>query len=99
MKLQYFSVSWREIDDFLQQIASTRCATAYKWAKINLTGDLIEFNLDNRRDNLFESFYDIFPEIENDAKLFATDGCQKKTFDLNDLRNFIDSKFYELTIV
>jgi hypothetical protein len=99
MTLRYFNISWREIDDFLQQIGGTRCATAHKWAKIYLTGDLVEFNADNRGGKLSESFYDIFPDIENEAKLFATNACQKKTSDFKaiDLRNFIDSKFYELT--
>jgi len=99
MTLRYFSITWREVNDFLQQIGAMRCETAHKWAKIYLTGDLIEFNSDNRGGKLKGSFYDIFPDIENEAKLFAADECQKKTSDFKaaDLRNFIDAKFYEVT--
>ncbi|CAF3360349.1 unnamed protein product, partial [Rotaria sp. Silwood2] len=59
----------------------------------------IEFNSDNRGGNLKGSFYDIFPDIENEAKLFAANECQKRTSDFKaaDLRNFIDAKFYEVT--
>ena len=78
MTLRYFSISWREIDSFLQQIGGTRCVTAHKWAKIYLTGDLIELNNDNRGDKVSGSFYDIFPDIENEVKLFAIHKCQKK---------------------
>ena len=78
MALRYFSISWREIDNFLQQIGGTRCETAHKWAKIYLTDDLIEFNIDNRGGIVSGSFYDTFPDIENGAKLFATHECQKK---------------------
>ncbi|CAF3064849.1 unnamed protein product [Rotaria sp. Silwood2] len=74
MILLYFSISWRKINGFLQQIGALR-------------------------GKLSESFYDIFPDIENEAKLFATNECQKKTsnFKAADLRNFIDEKFYEVT--
>lgn len=99
MTLKYFGISWRNIDDFFQQIGANRCATAHKWATIYLTGDLTEFNSDNRGGKLSESFYDIFPDIEFEAKLFATNECKKKTsnFTAADLRNFIDSKFYDVT--
>ena len=99
MILRYFSISWREIDNFLQQIGGTRCETAHKWAKIYLTDDLIEFNIDNQGGKVSGSFYDTFPDIENEAKLFATNECQKKTseFKAVDLCNFIDAKFYEVT--
>ena len=99
MTLQYFSISWREIDNFLQQIGGTRCETAHKWAKIYLTDDLIEFNIDNRGSKVSGSFYDTFPDIENEAKLFATNECQNKTSDFKavDLGNFNDAKFYEVT--
>jgi hypothetical protein len=99
MTLRYFHVTWRDINDFLQEIGATRCTTAEKWTQIYLTGDLIEFNSDNRGGKLKESFYDLFPDIESEAKLFAMRECQKKTseFTAADLRDFIDAKFYEVT--
>ncbi len=46
-----------------------------------------------------DSFYDMFPDIENEAKTFAISQCQRKTSDFkaSDLRDFIDEKFYEVT--
>jgi hypothetical protein len=77
MTLRHFNISCRDIDNFLQQIGGTCRKTAHKWAKIYLTGDLVEFNADNRGGKLSESFYDVFPDIENEAKLFATNVSKK----------------------
>ena len=77
MTLRYFSISWREIDNFLQQIGGTRCETAHKWAKIYLTDDLIEFNIDNRRGKVSGSFYDTFSDIENEAKFPSELSCKQ----------------------
>ena len=44
-----------------------------------------------------ESFYDIFPELETEAKAFAIKSCSRKSADFAvvDLANFVDVNFYE----
>ena len=46
-----------------------------------------------------DSFFDVYPELEADAKLFVSGACSKKaaTFKSIDLANFIDSSYYQLT--
>jgi len=95
----YFKISWRSIDNFLEKIDASRCITAHKWANVFLSDDLAEFNSDLRGGKMSGSFYDMFPDIEQEAKTFAISQCQGKTSDFkaSNLRDFIDGKFYEVT--
>lgn len=99
MTLRYFKINWRSIDDLLGEIGALRCFTVHKWAKIFLSNDFIEYNSDLRGGKSIPSFYDVYPDIEIDAKIYATSQCEKKSSDFKaaDLRDFIDAQFYEVT--
>ncbi|CAF1600376.1 unnamed protein product, partial [Didymodactylos carnosus] len=58
-----------------------------------------DFTAENRGGKHVSTVYEYFPEIEMDAKAFATQKCQQKSaaFNATDLAQFIYSKFYELT--
>lgn len=64
-----------------------------------MNGDFEEFETENRGGKHTSSFYECFPEIEIEAKLFAHRGCAQKSavFTAIDLARCIDQKFYELT--
>jgi hypothetical protein len=46
-----------------------------------------------------EWFYDVFPELEKEGKVFAMTHCSGKdlSFKVSDLTKFIDRRFHELT--
>ncbi|CAF0872802.1 unnamed protein product [Rotaria sordida] len=54
--LTYFGISWRTIDDFLQQIGGTTCRTAHKWAETFIADDLDEFNEECRGRKRFDRY-------------------------------------------
>ena len=97
--LRHFDLTWRQIDDVLRSIGAYRCESAQKWAEIFMSGDIEVFQDEGRGGKYHESFYDMFPELEIEAKRFAMESCSRKStdFTVKDLTNFIDAKFYELT--
>lgn len=99
MSLRYFGVTWRDCDSFLQEIGSLRSRTCQKWVDVLSSGDFNEFCSENRGGKHTEEFYDLFPEIELEAKCFAIERCAKKSADFTslDLAVFIDQKYYKLT--
>lgn len=86
----HFKMNCRDISKFWQQMRGTSRQTSHPWAKIYVNGDIIELNCDSPGVKFFESFYDVFPRIENEAKLFALKEFQKLSSSLTavDLRNF-----------
>ena len=78
LTLTYFGILWRGTDDFLQQIGKITCRTTHKGAETFIDGDLGEFLEDSRCKKRFDSFFDTFLELENQMKLFAIEGCQRK---------------------
>jgi hypothetical protein len=99
LSLTYFGVSWRKADLFLKQIGSLSAETCNKWSKVFIEGDLDDFIEDNRGGKRGQSFFDIFPELENMAKLYALEGCKRKSasFTSLELAQYIDKQYYELT--
>ena len=61
------------------KIGAVRCATVNKWAEVFIDGDFDMFPKDQRGGKRGDSFYDVFPEIEIDAKLFVANACSKKS--------------------
>ncbi|CAF4585544.1 unnamed protein product, partial [Rotaria sp. Silwood2] len=61
--------------------------------------DYEEFSSDLRDGKQTDSFYDMFSDVEADAKAFVIQACSKKSreFKALDLALFIDEKYYELT--
>jgi hypothetical protein len=99
MLLRYLDHNWKQIDDLFQTIGAYRCETAHKWTKVFINNDLEVFDEQGRDGNNCGSFYDMFPEIETEAKVFAFESCSHKSADFTalDLANFIDTKFYEIS--
>jgi hypothetical protein len=99
MVLRHFNFTWRDIDGFMSDVGAMRCITANKWAEIFVNGDLDEFLKDERGGKRGDSFFDLYPELEVDAKLFVADACSRKSADFRsiDLANYIDSSYYKLT--
>ena len=98
MILRHLGHSWQQVDDLLHTFGAYRCRTAHKWAEVFLTNDLDAFDEEGRGGKHCDSFYDIFPELETEAKAFAIECCSRKSADFTavDLANFVDKKFYEL---
>lgn len=73
--------------------------SAHKWAEVFISGDLDEFDCENRGGKHSAEFYDFFPELEEAAKQYTLEKCSEKaaSFTADDLAKFIDLKFYETT--
>jgi hypothetical protein len=99
MTLRHFGLSWRAINEFMVMIGAHRCETTHKWADTFILGDFETFIEEGRGGKHFDSFYDVYPELEIEAQLFAVEGCSRKTADFSvaDLAKFVDDKFYELS--
>lgn len=75
--------------------------TSHKWGTIFINGDYEEFSNDLRGGKQTDSFYDTFPDIETDAKIFVVEACSRKSaeFKASDLAQFIDTKYYPKVVV
>lgn len=99
MILRQVGVSWRDTDAILVQIGASRVQAAHQWAETFLSGEIDALGDEGRGGKHCESLFDVFPELETEAKAFAIDACSRKTADFTifELADFIDKKFYELT--
>jgi hypothetical protein len=99
MTLRHFGLPWRRINEFLAVIGAHQCETAHKWADTLISGDFDTFVEEGRGGKRFDSFYDIYPELEAEARSYAVEGCSRKTADFSvaDLAKHVDNKFYELS--
>ena len=99
MSLRYFNITWRKCDLFLKQIGALSSETCQKWVDIFISGDFDQFCTDSRGGKHIEDFYESFPEVELEAKLYAIERCHSKSADFtaSDLATFIDQKCYEIT--
>ncbi|CAF4639335.1 unnamed protein product [Rotaria sp. Silwood2] len=81
------------IDEYLKRIGFMTAQTSHKLAAVFINGDYEEFSSDLRGGKHIDSFYDMFPEIETDAKAFVVEACSRKSADLkvSDLAQFIDT--------
>jgi hypothetical protein len=73
--------------------------TSHKWTNLFVNGDFEEFESENRGGKHSSSFYDYFPELETEAKLYAHQRCAEKSaaFTAIDLAKFIDREFSNIT--
>ena len=90
-------MSWRKVDIFLKQLGALSAETCNRWSEIFIQGDLDEFFEDNRDGKHGLSFFDIYPELENMAKLYALESCKRKSASFNalDLAQYLDKQYYE----
>ena len=98
MSLRFFNIKWEDVDEYLKSIGFMTAETSHKWATVFMKGDYEEFSNDLRGGKQTDSFYDMFPDIESDAKAFVVQACSQKSgeFKSLDLAQFIDEKYYEL---
>ena len=87
MTLKYFNVSWGDCDEFMKQIGCTIIKTAHKWSQIFVGGDYEGFERDNRGGKRFDAFFDLYPEIETGARIYAVNMCKQRSasFSVHDL--------------
>lgn len=99
MSLRHFGLPWRTIDEFMTMIGALRCETAHKWADTFISGDFEAFIEEGRGGKHSDSFYDVYPELEIEARSFAVQGCSRKTADFSvaDLARFVDTNFYKMS--
>lgn len=99
LSLTHFGVTWRNADLFLKEIGALSAETCHKWGKVFIEKDLDDFLEEKRGGKHGEIFFDTFPELENTAKLFALEGCQRKSssFTSLELAHYVDKQYYELT--
>ena len=98
MLLRHLEYSWRETDELLATIGSMKCETAHKWADLYLNGDFEEFIGENRGGQRTQSFFDVYPELELEARAFVVEECSKKasSFTVESLANFWTIVFMKL---
>jgi hypothetical protein len=99
LSLMYFDIPWRKIDSFLKDIGGLSAESCNKWSRILIEEDLEEFLEDNRGGKHGESFFDIYPELEILAKLYAVEACKRKaaSFTCSELAKHLDEQYYKLT--
>ncbi|CAF1406848.1 unnamed protein product [Adineta steineri] len=94
-----FGISWREIDLFLKDIGRLSTETCNKWGTVLMEQDLEDFLEENRAGKHDQSFFDIYPELEIVAKLYALNACKRKSasFTCSELAEYVNDQYYELT--
>ena len=99
LSLTYFSVACRKVDIFLKQLGALSAEKCNRWSEVFIQGDLDEFFEDNRGGKHGVSFFDIYPELENMAKLYALESCKRKSASFNalELAQYLNKQYYELT--
>jgi len=98
MILRYFQVPYSDARDFLKSIGALSSQIAHKWSRLFTEGNFDEFLTDGRGGQRGDRFFDVYPELEIEAKVYAIQQCQQKSaaFTVSDLANYIDERFYEL---
>lgn len=96
--LRRFNISFQETNTFLKDIGGLTGEVAHKWSKLFTQGKFDEFVIDGRGGKRGDSFYDVYPELETEAKAFAVLQCEQKasSFTTYDLAHFIDKRYYEI---
>ena len=97
--LRHLSVSYQETCAFLRYVGDLSGRTAYKECNFFLYGGFDEFVDDGRGGKPGDSLYDVYPELEVEARAFSVPQCQQKTasFTAYDLAQFIDKCYHQIT--
>ncbi|CAF3485177.1 unnamed protein product [Rotaria socialis] len=98
LTLRHFNISCRDTDAFLKDIGSYTREASHNWSWKFLNENFDEFINDKRRGKRGDSFYDIYPELEEEARTFAVIECNKKaaSFTASELAQFIDNRYHEI---
>ncbi|CAF4049009.1 unnamed protein product [Rotaria sp. Silwood1] len=97
--LRHVGLNWQQCDDILRPMGSLLSETSQKHTEAFLFGDFKDFTSEHRGGKHTSAFFDDFPEIETEAKVYTLTRCSDKAanFSINDLARFIDEKYYETT--
>ena len=98
LTLRHFSITCRDRDAFLKNISCFTGKTAHSWSNTFLNENFDEFISDKGGGRPGDSFYDIYPELEEEARAFAAIQCNQKaaSFTAYELVQFIDKWYYEI---
>ena len=86
--------------NFLKQLSCCCLQTVHSWSlTINEENDPLVILRDNRGGKQRDSFYDMFPDLETEAKMFSIANSSKKSslFTTQTLAMFINERYTELT--
>ena len=99
MTLRHLGHTWRDIEILLRQIGGNSCRITDKWADKFLERDFGQLEDDRRGGKHSAGFYDLFPELETEAKALVIESCSRKSADFSavDLAKYLDKRFYEIT--
>ena len=95
---RHLNISYQEPCTFLKHVGSLSGQIAHKWSDPFLHGRFDEFVGDGRGGKLGDSFNDVYPELEVEARAFSVLQCQQKTasFTEYDIAQFIDKRYHEI---
>ncbi|CAF1691705.1 unnamed protein product, partial [Adineta ricciae] len=82
-----------------KNIGAMTAETCHKHSQCFLNEDIDQFCTDGRGGKQSASLYDLYPELEELAHVFAVEGCSRKdsSFTVNELAQDIDKQYYILT--
>ncbi|CAF3636290.1 unnamed protein product, partial [Rotaria sordida] len=97
--LRHVGLNWQQCDDILRPIGSLLSRTSQKHTEAFFSGDFQDFTSEHRGGKHTSAFFDDFPQIETEAKVYTLTRCSDKAanFSVNELAKFIDEKYYETT--
>ena len=83
----------------MQHIGRMSPQTCHQWAETFIEEDYDDFVEENRGGKRGDSFFDTFPELEIEMKLYAIEGATRKnaSFTSLELAGYLDDLYYELT--
>ncbi|CAF1542252.1 unnamed protein product [Adineta ricciae] len=98
MVLRHFGILYDETDHFLKKIGGLSGQVAHKWATVFITETFDKYCDEGRGGKRSDAFYDVYPDIEAEAKIFAVGQCQQKaaSFTICDLAQFINTKYCQI---
>ena len=98
LTLRHFNIECRDIDAFLKNISCFSRKTAHSWSNTFLNENFDEFISDKRGGRRGDNFYDIYPELKKEARVFTVIQCNQKaaSFTAYGLAQFIDKRYYEI---
>jgi hypothetical protein len=97
--LRHFGYSWRDVDLFLGAVGGMTAETCHKHSQTFLNKDIDDFCCEGRGGKQSASFYDLYPELEELARVFTVEGCSRKdcSFTIQELADYVDDQYYILT--
>lgn len=97
--LRQHSVDFETVRNVLKQLDCLQIQTAHGWAKtLHDEDDPLNLCRDERGEFERDTFYAHFPDLEEEAKMFAKVQCSKKncSFTVKDLAVFINKRHLEM---